>query len=134
MTIQLSVAVRNDRLDALETSVGTAPFLDIRTGAQPASCADADSGTEIEHMALPSNWMSTATSGTKSKAGTWEGQADASGTAGHFRIKDTTDTTCHVQGSITAVGGGGDMEVDNIDIITGQAIVVNTFVLTDGNA
>jgi len=33
MAIQLSVAVRNARLDAFETTVGTAAVLRIRTGA-----------------------------------------------------------------------------------------------------
>lgn len=134
MAIQLSVTVRNARLDAIETTISTTPYLDIRTGAQPADCAQADSGTEIEHMALPSDWMAAAASGSKAKAGTWSGTADADGTAAHFRIKDSGDTTCHMQGSITATSGGGDMELDNTSITTGQTITVNTFTLTDGNA
>jgi len=134
MTIQLSTAVRNARLDQLETTVGTAPFLDIRTGAQPSDCAQADAGTELEHMALPSDWMNAAASGQKTKNGTWSGGADATGTAGHFRIKDNGDSVCHMQGSITGVGGGGDMEVDNTSVESGQTITVVTFTLTDGNA
>ena len=134
MAVQLSVAVRNARLDAIETTVGVTPYLDIRTGAQPANCAAADSGTELEHMALPSDWMNAAASGQKTKAGTWSGTGDAAGTAAHFRVKDSGDTTCHMQGSITATSGGGDMELDNTSIASGQTITVNTFTLTDGNS
>ena len=134
MAIQLSVAVRNGRLDSIEEDIGTSPYLDIRTGAQPADCAQADSGTELEHMALPSDWMAAASGGTKAKNGTWSGTADDTGTAAHFRIKESTDTTCHMQGSITATSGGGDMELDNTSISSGQTITVNTFTLTDGNA
>ena len=134
MAIQLSVAVRNARLDQIESTVGTTPFLDIRTGGQPADCAQADAGTELEHMALPSDWMNAAASGQKTKAGSWSGTADAAGTAGHFRIKDSGDTTCHLQGSITGTGGGGDMELNNASISSGQTITVDTFTLTDGNA
>lgn len=134
MAIQLSVATRNARLDQIESTIGTSPFLDIRTGAQPADCAAADSGTELEHMALPSDWMAAAGSGTKAKNGTWSGTADATGTAAHFRVKETTDTTCHIQGSVTATGGGGDMELDNVSIASGQTITISTFTLTDGNA
>jgi len=134
MAIQLSIAARNARLDAIETVVGTAPLLDFRTGAQAANCATADAGTELEHMTLPSDWMGAAAAGAKAKAGTWTGTGDAAGTAGHFRIKDSTDTTCHIQGSITATSGGGDMELDNIVMAVGQSITVNTFTLTDGNA
>lgn len=134
MAVQLSVAVRNARLDQIETTVGVTPFLDIRTGAQPADCASADAGTELEHMALPSDWLAAAASGAKAKAGTWSGTVDAAGTAAHFRIKESTDTTCHMQGSITATSGGGDMELDNTVLAVGQTITVNTFTLTDGNA
>lgn len=37
MTIQLSTAVRNARLDAIETAIGTAAVVKLRTGAQPAN-------------------------------------------------------------------------------------------------
>lgn len=47
MTVQLSVAVRNARLDAIETAIGVSAILKIRTGAQPATCATADSGTVL---------------------------------------------------------------------------------------
>jgi hypothetical protein len=36
VAIQLSVAARNARLDAIETTISTAPTLEIRTGAAPA--------------------------------------------------------------------------------------------------
>lgn len=85
-------------------------------------------------MLLPSDWMNAASGGQKTKAGTWTGTADAAGTVGHFRIKDNGDTTCHIQGSATGTGGGGDMEIDNPAILVGQTITVNTFTLTDGNA
>lgn len=134
MAVQLSVATRNARLDAVETVLGASPLLDIRSGAQPANCAAADSGTELEQMALPSDAFAAAASGQKSKTGTWTGTADAAGTAGHFRLKDNGDTNCHMQGSVTGSGGGGDMEVDNVVIASGQTITVNTFTMTDGNA
>jgi hypothetical protein len=102
MAVQLSVAVRNARLDQIETTIGVSPFLDFRTGAQPVNCAAADSGTELEHMSLPSDWMAAASAGVKGKNGTWTGTVDAAGTAAHFRVKETTDTTCEIQGSITA--------------------------------
>ena len=134
MSVQLSVAVRNAQLDQIEATVGVTPFLDIRTGAQPANCSVGDAGTELEHMALPSDWMSAASAGSKAKNGTWTGTADDGGTAGHFRIKDSGDTTCHMQGSITATGGGGDMELDNVSVSNGQTITVQTFTLTAGSA
>ena len=134
MAIQTSDAVANARLDSIEVELGTTPFLDFRTGAQPVNCAAADAGSEIEHMALPSDWMAAASGRSKVKSGVWSSPADATGTAAHFRLKEVTDTTCHMQGSITATGGGGDMELNNISISSGQTITVDTFTLTDGNA
>lgn len=135
MAIQLSVAVRNARLDAIETTIGTSAILKIRTGAQPANCAAADSGSVLATLSLPSDWLAAAGSGSKAKSGTWEdASADATGTAGHFRVYDSGGSTCHIQGSITATGGGGDMTLDNTSIATGQDIIITSFTLTDGNA
>lgn len=134
MAIQLSVASRNARLDAIETTAGATAKLQIRSGAQPASCATAASGTLLAELTLPSDYLAAASSGSKAKSGTWSVAAVAAGTAGHFRIVDNAGTTCHVQGSITATSGGGDMELDNTSIAVSQTVTVNTFTLTDANA
>jgi hypothetical protein len=135
MAIQFSVDVRNARLDAIETAIGASAILKIRTGAAPASCATADSGTVLATVNLPVDWMANAASGSKSMSGTWEDtSADASGTAGHFRIYDSAGTTCHLQGTVTATGGGGDLQVDNVNFAVGQSFTVTSFTLTDGNA
>ena len=134
MTIQLSEAVRNAKLDAIETAVGTDPVLKIRTGAQPANCAAADSGTVLATLALPTDWLAAAASGAKAKSGTWsDTSADDTGTAAHFRLY-TSGGTCVMQGSITATGGGGDMTLDNTSIAAAQVVTITGFTLTEGNA
>ena len=134
MAVQLSVAVRNARLDAIETTIGTSAILKIRTGAQPATCATADSGTVLATLNLPSDYLAAAASGSKAKAGTWEDtSADAAGTAGHWRLYASDGVTCHAQGSVTATGGGGDMTEDNTSFDAGQAFTVTAWSFTDGN-
>lgn len=134
MSLQLSVAVRNARLDTFETTVGASAIMRIRTGAQPANCAAADTGTVLAEMTLPADWMSNATSGTKGKLGTWQDvAANAAGTAAHFRIYDSGGTTCHMQGTVTATGGGGDLTLDSAVLSVGQTCTITSFVLTDGN-
>jgi hypothetical protein len=134
VALKLSAAVRNARLDAIETTVGTGPLLKVRTGAAPANCAAADSGTVLASMTLPSDWMANAAAGAKAIAGLWQDLlGDAAGDAGHFRIYDSGGSTCHIQGTCTATGGGGDMTLDNINIAVGQAVTVTAFTLTDGN-
>lgn len=135
MAIKLSVTVRNARLDAIETAIGTSAVLKIRTGAAPANITDADAGTVLATVNLPSDWLAAAASGSKAKSGTWEDTAaDNTGTAEHFRIYASNGTTQHIQGTVTLTGGGGDMTVDNTSFASGQSFTVTGFTLTDGNA
>ena len=135
MALQFSAAVRNARLDAIETTIGATAVLKIRSGPVPADCATADAGTVLATLTLPADWMAAASGGSKAKSGTWQdSSADATGTAAHFRIYDSTGTTCHLQGTVTATGGGGDLTLDNTSIASGQSITINTFSITAANA
>lgn len=133
MAFQFSTSVRNAALDVIETAVGTAPTLTIRSGSVPANCAAARSGTVLATMVLPSDWLAAASGGSKALAGTWqETSADAAGTAGHFSVDQ--GATCHIQGTVTATGGGGDMTLDNVDIAVAQQVTIVTFTITAGGA
>jgi hypothetical protein len=133
MAIQLSTSVRNARLDAIETTIGTSPIMKIRTGAQPADCATADSGTVLATLTLPSDWLAAAASGAKALSGTWQDtSADNTGTAAHFRIYDSGGTTCHLQGTVGT--SSTDMIVDSTSFTATQQFNVTSFTLTDANA
>lgn len=133
MALQYSVTVRNAKLDAVETAIGASAVLKIRSGSAPANCAAADSGSVLATINLPSDWMDAATGGTKSKAGTWtDASADATGTAGHFRLYASDGTTCHAQGTVGT--SGTDMIVDSTSFTSGQSFTVTAFTLTAGNA
>lgn len=134
MALQYAATVRNARLDAIETTVGTSAVLKLRSGSQPATCATADSGTVGATLNLPSDWLSAASSGSKSKLGTWsDTSADASITVGHWRLYASNGTTCHAQGTVTITGGGGDLTMNAVVITAGQTITVTSWSLTDGN-
>lgn len=135
MAVQFSVAVRNARLDAFETTVGASAVMKIFTGSPPANCASADSGTVLATLNLPSDWMAAASGGSKSLSGSWQDlSADATGTAGYFRVYATGGTVCGMQGTLSTSGGGGDMIVNSTAFTAGQSFTVNTFTLTDANA
>lgn len=135
MAIQLSVGVRNARLDAIETAVGVSAIVKLRTGAQPAACATADSGTALASWTLASDWAANAAAGSKSFTGTPLATTGlAVGTAAHYRVYDSAGTTCHMQGTVTATGGGGDVTVDNTSIAVSQAVNITSWSITDGNA
>lgn len=134
MTTQLSTTLRNNMVGQYETTIGTTPKLQIRTGAQPANCAAADSGTLLCELTLPSDWMTAASGGSISLNGSWTGTGAAAGTAAHYRLKDSAGGTCHEQGSVTATGGGGDLTLDNTSIAVSQAVSVTSWTRTQGGA
>lgn len=134
MALQFTVALRNALLLALSGRIGANSQLKMFTGAAPANAAAADSGTVLAVVEVPDTPFDAPVNGVMAKAGTWEDPAaDAAGTLGHFRVYEDAGTTVLLQGTITATGGGGDMEVDNTIIAIGQTITINTLSLTAQN-
>jgi tellurite resistance-related uncharacterized protein len=133
MPFQTSATLRNNMIGQYETTVGTAPKLQLRTGAQPADCAAADSGTLIAEITLPSDWLTAASAGAVSKNGTWAGTAVATGTIAHYRIKDSGGTTTHEQGNVGT--SGTDLVLDsNVVNSIGQNVTITGWTRTQGGA
>lgn len=131
MSLQLSTALRNAMLDEIETIGGTSAKLMIYTGSVPANCAASEAGTLLAEFDLASDWAGNAASGAKSLSSTpLTTAAVASGTAAHFRLHKSDGTTCIMQGTVTATGGGGDITVDNTNIASGQTVNVTGFTVT----
>jgi hypothetical protein len=136
MAVQFSTAVRNGMLNAWEAAIGQDAVMKIRTGAPPANVAAADSGNILATINLPTDWMADAANGAKAKSGTWEDTAaDLGGTPGHYRIYAADGTTCHEQGTVTAQGGGGDLELTaTFPLVQGQPVGIASFTKTMGGA
>ena len=137
MAYQLLEAVQNARLDQIDTLIGASGSLRIYTGAQPALCTSANTGTLLAHINLPNPAFAAAATGTMAKSGTWQDASADGGSAstpGHFRFYNsqvTMDgTTCVGQGDC-AIGSG----LINFDgtITAGQQVTINTMVITEGN-
>jgi hypothetical protein len=132
MAIQLGTGVRNAMVDVMETTIGTAGYVKIFTGAAPADCQTATSGTLLVNIDLPTDWIGAASGGTASKSGTWDGTAVAAGTAGHYRVYNNGTTICHEQGTVGQ--GPGDLSLDNVSIASGQTVTVTSWTRSVGNA
>ena len=133
MALKFGVLTRNARLEAVETYIGTAPTLRIRSGSPPANAGSADTGDILATITLPSNWLADASGGEKEMAGTWQdAEADAEGVAGHFRIYK--NGTCEIQGTVGQTGGSEDLLLNNVNIAPGQQVTITAFKITDGNA
>lgn len=141
--MQLAVSVRNAMLEAIEVAMngqtlaagtgtggsitGTAapPKVRFFNGSTPASCAAAETGTQlINDLACPADWMAAASAGVKSLAGTWSTTGATAAGAGtvatHYRIYDNAGTTCLEQGSIFSA----------VNLSTSAATAANGNVLT----
>lgn len=131
----ISTALRNVLADALDLFGGG--VLEIRSGAAPGPNA-ADAGTLLASITLPTPAMGAASAGVISLNGTWtDASADATGTAAHFRFKQTGDTGGatgatdeRLEGTVTATGGGGDLTLDSVSITAGQTVTIDTFTKT----
>ena len=131
MAKQYGITLANALLESWESNIGTAPILRIYTGEAPANCAAAASGTKLVDMTLPSDFMAAASGGSKAKSGTWsDPSADATGTAAHYRIYDSGDTTCMEQGTVTVTGGGGDLTLSTVSVTAGLPVSITGFTLS----
>lgn len=133
MAVQFSVAVRNGKLDGGETAIGTSPVLRLRTGAPPANCAAADSGSVLASVTLASDWAAAAANGSKALNNlpiAFTGSA--SGVIGHYRLYASDGTTCHEQGTVGT--SAADLIVDNTSLNNGQGGSITGKTQTEGNA
>lgn len=128
MAERISTTARNRQADSMGDDLNSGT-LKIYTGAQPASGDDAPSGTLLVTINLPADAMAAAASGVAAKSGTWSGVAVADGDAGWFRLANS-GATRNYDGAITATGGGGDIELDDVSILTGQTVVISAFTIT----
>lgn len=128
MSFQYSTTVRNAKLDAVETAIGTSAILKVFSGAEPANCAAADPAGLLCTISLPADWMNDAATAQKTLNGVWSAAASASGTAASWRIYDSGLVACHIQGNVS------DMTFSNTNIASGQTVTVTGFTLTAGNA
>ena len=139
MAIQYSTVLRTDQVAQIQTRVATAggtALLKLFSGTVTANCAAADPTGVLCTINLPTTFLSSS-SGATSIVGTWS-QASASGaglpgSAASFRVYDSTGT-CHVQGTVTATGLGGDLTLNNTSIAAGQTVSITAATFTAGNA
>lgn len=130
-TYRLSTATRNAACNAIVDLIdlgSAAGTIAIRTGAQPTNVGDADSGTLLGTLTWSDPAFGNSATGTATaSAVTSDTNADASGTAGHFRIKDS-DANIHSDG--TCGQGSGDLSFDNNVIVAGGTIAISSFTVT----
>ena len=121
MAIRLSTAARNASTDAVVDLIDAgagAGTLKIYTGTQPATGDTAPSGTLLATVTLIDPAFGASATGTAAGGDPAAVNPVASGNAGWFRIQDSNGNNVY-DGSVTATGGGGDLQLSNIALAPG---------------
>ena len=132
MPIQYNATHRNNDMTDIVTQAGATAYLLIYTGAAPANCATADSGTLLASLPM-SNPIGTVTGGVLTMSAITAAAAAAGGTAGHWRIcTSSAGTTCVAQGTVGVTGA--DLNFPSVTFSQGETVSISNFTITANGA
>lgn len=121
MTVTYTTAVKNARMNAVTTAIGTTGVLEIGTAGM---------GTVLATIPLANPAAPAASGGvltfTMPQSDT---SADATGTAAAARIRTASGGTDIVTG-LTVGTSGTDIVLDSVSISTGQTVTINSATIT----
>jgi hypothetical protein len=122
VALTLPTAVRNAMADTLVDRLDTsgAGKIEIRSGARPASANDAATGTVLATVTLPNPAFGAAANGVATLNDPGPVAGTAAGTATWFRALDGGATV--TDGSVSATGGGGDLQLATTAISVGLTV------------
>lgn len=121
MSVVYTTAVKNARLDAVVTAIGTTGVLEIGTTGMGSVLATINLG----------NPAGTTSGGVLTFSGfpRSDTSADASGTAAEARIRTATAGTDIVTG-LTVGTSGSDINLDSTSITAGQTVTITSAAIT----
>jgi hypothetical protein len=121
MAVTYTTAVKNARLDAVVTQIGSAGVLEIGTTSM---------GTVLATIAL-GNPAGTTSGGILTFSGfpRSDTSADATGTAAAARIRTASGGTDIITG-LTVGTSASDINLDSVSITTGQTVTINSATIT----
>jgi len=131
---KIGTATRDSMANAFDDAcnAGTPPArIEHRVGAQPTNVGDASSGALLGTNIASNPMFGAASTGViTASAITNDSSADASGTAGYFRIYTGAggDTAALAQGNTST--SGADMNFDNNVIVAGGVIAISAMTVT----
>lgn len=123
MALRKNAALRTKQADDF-ADLWDGGTIEIRTGTQPASPDSGASGTLLVTIDLPTPAFGSASSGSVSKAGTWDGTSVDTGTAGWARFINAAETRSF---DVSVGETGTDLIIDDEDIVTDGIVTVTSF-------
>lgn len=121
MAVTYTTAVKNARLNAVTTAIGTTGVLEIGTTGMASILAT----ISLANPAAPEASGGVLTF-TMPRSDT---SADATGTAAVARIRTASGDTDIVTG-LTVGTSGADIVLDNLSIASGQTVTINSATIT----
>lgn len=130
MALAMSTTLRNARLDAITTAIGTSGKVRIYDGSRPASGGTAT--TLLAELPLSATAAAAASGGVLTlNAITSDSSADATGTATWFRIL-TSANAFVIDGSVST--SGSDLNLNTTSLVIAGAVSISSFTITEANA
>lgn len=132
MALSLATATRNAMVAAAAGLVDAGPgagTAKIYTGSKPATADTAESGTLLATVVMADPAFGSPSTGTVTATDPAAVLGVANGTAGWFRVEDSTGANVF-DGTVTATGGGGDMTLATTTISTGLTVDITSFTMT----
>ena len=124
-----SPTLRNAKLDANSTIIGSAGLLKIFAGTKPAT-GGAD-GTLLATFTLGSPFAPASAAGVQSPTLPSATTGSATGTAGWARVTKSDGTTYCMD--LTVSTTGAQINLSTISITSGGAVSISSWSITDGN-
>jgi hypothetical protein len=123
MAVTYTTAVKNSRLNAVTTAIGTTGVLEIGTTSM---------GTVLATIPLANPAAPAASSGVLTfTMPQTDSSADATGTAASARVRTASGGTDIITGLVvTLTGGGGDITLDSLSITAGQQVTITAASIT----
>lgn len=132
MGMSLAVSAANAMANAIAALVdaGSGPgTVKIYSGAKPATVATAPTGTLLCTVVLGDPAFAAASGGVITGADPAPQNPTAAGTAGWFRAADSAGTAVY-DGTVSATGGGGDMQLSNTSLASGISVDITALSVT----
>lgn len=131
MSVTINEALANRQADSVGGDLNSG-FIDVYEGTRPADPDDSPAGTLLISFPLDADAYGAAAGGIAAKNGTITADAVASGTAQYAQQRNAANTRW-MYGSVTTTGGGGDIQMDDVEIVDGQSYTVTASTITQPN-
>lgn len=135
MAMGLATAIRNSMLNQIRDAIDAGPgpgLLRVYDGARPSTGGAAT--TLLAELTCSDPCAPNASGGVLTfSAITNDPSANATGTATWARFVDSTGAFA-ADVSVTATGGGGDIQFNTVSITTGVQVSITSATITAGNA